>query len=273
MRFGHDQGDKYSCLVFDNRGMGESDKPLLRYSTTEMARDVVELVDHLGWTSKRQLHIIGVSMGGMISQEVACLIPDRICSLNLISTAARIENTTSFVENLRTRINMFIPKSIDRSVSDAAASLFADAWLELPDDAPVPDENTVGVKLPPGGIQRFPTNFDRFAAQELAKRLDKNALTRKGFILQTIAAGWHHKSPEQLKQLADHVGRERIMVVHGTNDKMITVPHGQKLIDELQPKVGIIREGDGHVLLLEQWKWHDDILTQRIAETEALPKD
>lgn len=66
-----DCADKdYSSLVFDNRGIGESGKPSFRYSTSEMARDVVELVDHLGWTNKRELHVIGISMGGMIAQEL-----------------------------------------------------------------------------------------------------------------------------------------------------------------------------------------------------------
>lgn len=74
--------------------MGKSDKPLCRYSTSQMALDLVELLDHLGWTSSRSLNISGVSMGGMIAQEVALLIPERINSLNLISTAANIENTT-----------------------------------------------------------------------------------------------------------------------------------------------------------------------------------
>jgi pimeloyl-ACP methyl ester carboxylesterase len=50
--------------------MGGSDTPLLRYSTSEMAKDVIELLDHIGWTSERELHVIGVSMGGMISQEL-----------------------------------------------------------------------------------------------------------------------------------------------------------------------------------------------------------
>ena len=74
--FGHgqntnrDQSTKYSCLVFDNRGVGESDKPLARYSTSEMAKDTLELVDHVGWTKGRQLHVIGSSMGGMIAQEL-----------------------------------------------------------------------------------------------------------------------------------------------------------------------------------------------------------
>ena len=69
-QFGHDQGSKYSSLVFDNRGMGRSDKPLMRYSTSEMARDTFELLDHLEWTSEREVHVIGISMGGMIAQEM-----------------------------------------------------------------------------------------------------------------------------------------------------------------------------------------------------------
>ena len=68
--FGHDHSSEYSSLIFDNRGMGESDKPIARYSTSEMAKDTFEMLDHLGWTAKRQLHVIGVSMGGMIAQEM-----------------------------------------------------------------------------------------------------------------------------------------------------------------------------------------------------------
>lgn len=71
--FGHARADKYSSLVYDNRGIGDSDKPRARYSTSEMARDVIEVVDHLQWTDQRQLHVIGISMGGMIAQEVVSL--------------------------------------------------------------------------------------------------------------------------------------------------------------------------------------------------------
>ena len=81
--FGHgqntnrDQSTKYSCLIFDNRGVGESDKPLMRYTTTEMAKDTLELIDHVGWTSQRQLHVIGISLGGMIGQELVGTILQR----------------------------------------------------------------------------------------------------------------------------------------------------------------------------------------------------
>ena len=70
--FGHrdNAGDKYSVLIFDNRGMGESDVPLSRYSTSEMARDVLEVLGHVGWRGERECHVVGISMGGMIAMEL-----------------------------------------------------------------------------------------------------------------------------------------------------------------------------------------------------------
>ena len=67
--FAHTKADRYTSLIHDNRGIGQSDKPITKYSTSGMAKDTLEIVDHLGWTGKRQLHVIGVSMGGMIAQE------------------------------------------------------------------------------------------------------------------------------------------------------------------------------------------------------------
>jgi pimeloyl-ACP methyl ester carboxylesterase len=40
-----------------------------------MAKDILEVLDHLGWTSERQLHILGVSMGGMIALEIVRPLP------------------------------------------------------------------------------------------------------------------------------------------------------------------------------------------------------
>jgi pimeloyl-ACP methyl ester carboxylesterase len=73
--FSHTKGSKYSSLIVDNRGMGESSKPMQRYSTSEMAKDLLEVIDHVGWTADRQLNVVGISMGGMIAQE---LVRDRL---------------------------------------------------------------------------------------------------------------------------------------------------------------------------------------------------
>ncbi|KAI1078951.1 alpha/beta-hydrolase [Whalleya microplaca] len=269
--FGHVHGSKYSVLILDNRGMGGSSKPLMRYSTSEMAEDLLEVVDHVGWTGERQLHVVGLSMGGMIAQEVACLAPERISSLSLISTAAAIENTTSFAENMVNRITMLLPKSPDRSIRYAAASIFAPGYLAQPDEAEVPDEQTVPrCRIPPGGYGRFGSNYERFAAQEITKQQDRDGFTKKGFLLQLVAAGWHHKSPAQLKELGDRVGRERILVLHGAEDGMISVPHGRKLIEYLQPGQGLIVEGLGHAPINEKTKWFNELIDARCALGEKL---
>jgi predicted alpha/beta-fold hydrolase len=93
--FAHAKGDQYSSLVIDNRGIGDSDKPKVRYSTSEMAKDVVELVDHLGWTGKRELHVIGISMGGMIAQELVRPSNLRICRVQPWSKPSLLKLFTS----------------------------------------------------------------------------------------------------------------------------------------------------------------------------------
>jgi pimeloyl-ACP methyl ester carboxylesterase len=53
-----------------------------------MAEDVNTLLDYVEWNAPRDLHIVGVSMGGMIAQELALRIPERIASLSLLVTTA-----------------------------------------------------------------------------------------------------------------------------------------------------------------------------------------
>jgi hypothetical protein len=205
------------------------------------------------------------------------LIPNRISSLLLISTAARIENTTTFLENLRTRINMFIPKPLDRSIPDASRSLFPDPWLDSPDDCTLPTASTPSIILPapPAGTYLpFLTNYHRFAAQELSKRLNTVEFTLKGFILQAVAAGYHYKSAAQLKELGDRVGRERIVVMHGTRDNMISFRHGEVLMRELDGE-GItkyIKEGSGHVLPLELAVWLNGVVEAMVEKCEGIGK-
>ena len=232
--------------------MGKSDKPSIRYTTSEMARDVIDLVDHLGWTGKRELNIIGVSMGGMIAQELGLLIPERIASLILVSTAPRLVRTLPFVENLRQRINMFIPRDIDVQLDEITKRLFSQKFLDEPDRE-----------------DKFPTNGDRIAAGELNKRMDKEGFQRKGFVLQAIAAGWHWKSAAQLKELGDQVGRKRIFVLHGTRDRMLAFVHGELLRDELGEGIKWKTwDGLGHVLMIEvEDEFNQDV--QNFVETCA----
>ena len=202
------------------------------------------------------------------------MVPNRICTLSLISTAARIENTVGFVENLWTRINMFRPKSLDQSVTDAAHSLFSERWLNAPDSTILPNSSTPNVDFPPSGVYAtFTTNYERFAAQELTKRLDPSGFPKKGFMMQAIAAGWHYKSPAQLQEIREKVGAGRIQVLHGTSDNMISVPHGRKLIEWLKPGRSFVQEGVGHVFMLEETEFHDRVVEELVSRAERMQKE
>jgi pimeloyl-ACP methyl ester carboxylesterase len=75
----------YQVTTFDNRGTGKSDKPKGSYFPKLMAEDTIQLMDFL---KIDKAHILGVSMGGLIAQEIAINHPERILKLILASTFA-----------------------------------------------------------------------------------------------------------------------------------------------------------------------------------------
>lgn len=97
---------------------------------------------------------------------------------------------------------------------------------------------------------------------------------RYGFILQAVAAGWHYKSPAQLKELATNVGPERILVMHGTSDRMVTFPHGEELLAGLGGEdAGITKifiPGQGHVIPIEMRKEFHAWIANMIERTSRM---
>ena len=81
----------FTVIRFDNRGCGRSTTPEAPYSLGEMAGDVLALMDHLELDAA---HIMGASMGGFISLELALARPDRISSLVLAHTAPAVPPLT-----------------------------------------------------------------------------------------------------------------------------------------------------------------------------------
>ena len=75
--------ERYRVLTFDNRGIGESDKPDGPYTAELMAGDALQVLDEAG---VERAHVVGASLGGMIAQEVAAAAPERVDKLVLCCT-------------------------------------------------------------------------------------------------------------------------------------------------------------------------------------------
>ncbi len=76
-------GRQFSVITLDNRGTGQSEKPVGGYAIANMARDLAGLLDQL---EMPRAHILGYSMGGAIAQEFARQFPERVSSLVLCAT-------------------------------------------------------------------------------------------------------------------------------------------------------------------------------------------
>ena len=73
----------HRCCHYDHLGVGDSDRGPFFRSVPAMADDALRIMDDLEWD---RAHVVGVSMGGMIAQELALRSQDRLRSLTLVAT-------------------------------------------------------------------------------------------------------------------------------------------------------------------------------------------
>ena len=70
----------FTTIRFSNRGTGGTDKPADRYTIRQMADDAAGLLDAI---AIGKAHVFGISMGGMIAQEVVLNHPQKVQGLVL----------------------------------------------------------------------------------------------------------------------------------------------------------------------------------------------
>jgi pimeloyl-ACP methyl ester carboxylesterase len=106
-------GSKYRVISFDNRGVGLTDAPPGPYTMPAMAADSIAVMDAAGC---RQAHVFGISMGGMIAQELVLRYPERVRSLILGCTACggahSVPARPQVLETLRARGTMSVDEGI-----------------------------------------------------------------------------------------------------------------------------------------------------------------
>jgi len=120
---------KYRVIVFDNRGVGRSDAPDVPYSTELMADDTAGLLHALDID---KAHILGLSMGGMIAQELALKYPQRVKSLILATTAAGPYSWATHILGTMLRLNQ---EGVNRETLTTLrlSWLFTDKFFDNPE--------------------------------------------------------------------------------------------------------------------------------------------
>jgi len=214
---------RYRTVAFDNRGVGRSSRPPGPYSTAQMADEAAGLLDHLGID---RAHVLGVSMGGMIAQEVALRHPRRVGTLTLACTYPE-----PGAEERDMRVRTLAVFGVNGGDGLAALSGL-DPFVILQ--------------------HMLPAIFsERFIRDELASLLP--ALTASlafGFdieaLLSQVAACMAHHTTDRLHRIATPT-----LVLAGTADRLVSPRHSETLAAHI-PGARLVRIQDGtHGLNLE----------------------
>jgi pimeloyl-ACP methyl ester carboxylesterase len=76
---------RYRVIIYDQRGIGQSEGPKVKYTIPQLAADLMALLDQIGVD---RAHVLGHSLGGRVALQAALTWPDRVRSLLLCATGS-----------------------------------------------------------------------------------------------------------------------------------------------------------------------------------------
>ncbi|KAJ3208375.1 hypothetical protein HDU67_006782 [Dinochytrium kinnereticum] len=230
----------YSVCIFDNRGAGLSSSPKGRYKTSEMAMDARDLINHLGW---EKFHLVGLSMGGMIAQELAHLCRKRLLSLTLESTYAYFNGLPMVGYQGMVAGAPKGEKTVHSFASHVVNNLlFPDKWLN--DPAPA------GTGCETNREHMIKWMVERFTATGLQDP--------QGRANQQVACMTHWMTTARLKEIRD--ARFPVLVMTGTDDNVLIQPSSSIYLAAVLGGRLEIFEGGGHALRVQFPERHNHLL-------------
>lgn len=204
----------FKVISFDNRDTGNSDRVETPYAVADMAGDVIALLEQL---NLGPVHLLGLSMGGMIAQQTALIRPDLIQTLILCSTTC----------------NSFTGLSSDPEVM----KLFA----TLPE---LSDEENVRRSLPIFFASETLTGrkdlIEEFIRQSLAQRPPLTTFAR-------------HKQAIQGFQVCQELHRISMptLILHGGTDLLLPPANAWEIQKQIPSSKIKIYESLGHMFFME----------------------
>jgi 3-oxoadipate enol-lactonase len=213
--FATDLARDFDLVAYDHRGIGRSDRVDDPFSIADLAQDAVGLLDELGW---ERAHVLGISMGGMVAQELALQHPERIRSLALGCTYCGGPGSAMAPQSTLERLSAGMLSGDRERAIRTAFEVNVSAAFAAQDGA-----------------------YDVFRAMAKSLPAPVPVIMMQ---LQAIAA---HDTSARLPSLALPT-----LVVHGDEDQMLPAENG-RLIASLVPDAQLeIFAGVGHMFWWEQ---------------------
>jgi pimeloyl-ACP methyl ester carboxylesterase len=208
--------DSFELILFDNRGAGRSG-PLGEgeHTIADLASDALGLLDAL---ELETAHVVGISMGGMVAQELVLTAPERVRTLTLGCT---------------------FPGGPEAKMTDMeVVGLLAEAVLSGDDERTLRVGYEVMIAAEYG---------EREGAYELYSELAGQYRAPIPVLMAQLAAIMGHDTSERLGDV-----QAPTLVIHGTEDRLMAVENGE-LIARLIPGAQLeLLEGSGHMFFWEQ---------------------
>ena len=205
----------FDTIVYDHRDAGDSSRTGQPFTIADLAEDAVGLLTALEIDSA---HVMGISMGGMIAQELALAHPDRLRSLTLGCTYSGGEGSVLASEGVMQKLAEAM-SSGDRERAIRAA------WEVNVSPSFAADEDA----------------WVRFRATGMRYGLPVEVILRQ---MQAIAG---HDTSARLPQVSIPT-----QVVHGTVDQLLPVKNGHMIAGLIPDSRLEIFEGVGHMFFLEE---------------------
>ena len=201
-------------LAVDEKGRFKfSESTPIQYNLSDMAKDAVSLMDSL---KIEKAHIIGASMGGMITQIIALDYPERVLSITPIMTTPGIQNESLSgpTEELLEAMKKSFVFNLKGKIEDGVVEIY---------------RQLTG--------SRFPFNEQKF--REKLKPIVAHG--NNPFALHGAAVG---ASPDRTSRL--HEIEVPALIIHGTEDAILPLDHGVAVADGIKDSKRMIMEGVGH---------------------------
>jgi pimeloyl-ACP methyl ester carboxylesterase len=204
-------------LAPDARGVGQSDAPAGPYSTRQLAQDALAVLDA---AQVERAHVVGLSLGGAVAQELALAHPERVRSLALLSTfAAQPPRSRALLTSWR----VLYPVAAATPALRHAWDLQAYSWLFT--DRFWRSEANVRAAL----------KFARTQPQQ----------SPQGFLGQVDAA-LAHDARDRLPSL-----KTPALIIHGELDQLAPLACGEELASLIPGAELVVVPGVGHAVNLE----------------------